>query len=49
MDMKISHESIYRYIYVLPRGELKQTLIKALRQEHKYRRTHKKGDKTEEK
>ena len=38
MAMRISHEAIYRYIYVLPRGELKQTLIKALRQEHKYRR-----------
>jgi IS30 family transposase len=30
-----------KYIYVLPRGELKQTLIKALRQEHKYQRTKK--------
>lgn len=38
MTMRISHEAIYRYIYVLPRGELKKTLIKALRQEHKYRR-----------
>jgi len=36
--MRISHEAIYRYIYVLPRGELRRTLIKALRQEHKYRR-----------
>jgi len=41
MTMQISHEAIYQYIYVLPRGELKQTLIKALRQEHKYRRTKK--------
>jgi len=48
ITMKISHEAIYQYIYVLPRGELKQTLIKALRQEHKYRRTQKSG-KTEEK
>jgi len=47
MAMQISHEAIYQYIYVLPRGELKQTLIKALRQEHKYRRTQKSG-KTEE-
>jgi len=39
--MRISHESIYQYIYVLPRGELKQTLIKALRQEHAYRHKHK--------
>mgnify|MGYP000636885204 FL=1 len=38
MTMRISHEAIYRYIYVLPRGELKRTLIKALRQERKYRR-----------
>jgi len=43
MAMQISHEAIYQYIYVLPRGELKQTLIKALRQEHKYRRTQKRG------
>lgn len=41
MTMQISHEAIYQYIYVLPRGELKQTLIKSLRQEHKYRRTQK--------
>lgn len=38
MSMRISHEAIYRYIYVLPRGTLKKTLIRALRQEHKYRR-----------
>lgn len=43
MSMRISHEAIYRYIYVLPRGELKQTLIKALRQERKYRRKQKTG------
>jgi IS30 family transposase len=41
MSMQISHESIYQYIYVLPRGELKRTLIQALRQEHKYRRAKK--------
>jgi IS30 family transposase len=41
--MHISHEAIYQYIYVLPRGELKQMLIKALRQEHKYRRVQKGG------
>lgn len=42
--MRISHEAIYRYLYVLPRGALRQTLIKALRQEHKYRRKRKQGD-----
>jgi IS30 family transposase len=47
MDMRISHESIYQYIYVLPRGELKRTLIQALRQEHKYRRKRKGNKETE--
>ena len=47
MSMRISHEAIYRYIYVLSRGELKQTLIKALRQEHKYRRKQKTGERKE--
>ena len=45
--MQISHEAIYQYIYVLPRGELKQTLIKGLRQEHKYRRVQKEGKQEE--
>jgi transposase, IS30 family len=44
MTMRISHEAIYRYIYVLPRGSLKQTLIKALRQERAYRRKQKRGN-----
>lgn len=39
--MRISHEAIYRYIYVLSRGSLKTTLIKALRQERVYRRKRK--------
>lgn len=38
MTMRISHEAIYQYIYVLPRGSLKKELILALRQERKYRR-----------
>jgi len=44
MAMRVSHETIYRYIYVLPRGSLKTMLIKALRQERKYRRTQKRGN-----
>ena len=44
MTRRISHEAIYRYIYVLPRGSLKQLLIKALRQERKYRRKQKRGN-----
>lgn len=38
MTMRISHEAIYQYIYVLPRGSLKKELIQTLRQERKYRR-----------
>lgn len=47
MAMRISHEAIYRYIYVLPRGSLKTTLIKALRQERAYRRKQKRGNNEE--
>lgn len=45
--MRISHEAVYRYIYVLPRGTLKTTLIKGLRQERAYRRKRHKGDHAE--
>ena len=45
--MHISHEAIYRYLYVLPRGELKKKLIKGVRQEHAYRHRRKKADGTE--
>ena len=47
MEMSISHEAIYQYLYVLPRGELKQTLIRALRQEHAYRHVQKKNNQSE--
>lgn len=45
--MRISHEAIYQYIYVLARGTLKTTLIKALRQERAYRRNQKRGNSEE--
>lgn len=32
MSKQVSHETIYRSIYVLPRGELKKALIGCLRQ-----------------
>ena len=35
--MSISHESIYTYLYVLPRGTLKKELIHYLRQKHNVR------------
>jgi IS30 family transposase len=37
-SMRISHEAIYTYLYVLPRGELKQRLLSMLRRERKRRR-----------
>src|SRR5213594_61875 len=39
--MRISHEAIYTYLYVLPRGALKRELIGYLRQRHRFRRPHK--------
>lgn len=44
MSMRISHEAVCQYIYVLPRGTLKQTLIEGLRHERKYRRPQKTGE-----
>lgn len=41
--MRISHESIYTYIYVLPRGSLRKELITCLRQERKLRQNRKRS------
>lgn len=38
MQMHVSHETIYAYLYVHPRGHLKRNLIKQLRYKHKNRR-----------
>lgn len=46
--MRLSPEAIYQYIYVLPRGELKRTLIQALRQERRYRRKRQQRSNSEE-
>jgi transposase, IS30 family len=46
--MHISHEAIYQYIYVLPRGTLKKTLIEGLRQSRKYRRSPRKEKQDQE-
>lgn len=39
--MRISHETIYQYLYCLPKGELKKELMKGLRQERKMRQLRK--------
>jgi transposase, IS30 family len=39
--MRISHEAIYTYLYVLPCGALKRELARALRRRHRFRRPHK--------
>ncbi len=39
MTMRVSHETIYQYLYVLPRGELRRELTKCLRRHHTNRRT----------
>lgn len=38
MHMRVSHETIYAYLYVHPRGLLKRRLVKQLRRKHKNRR-----------
>jgi transposase, IS30 family len=42
--MHISTETIYSYLYVLPRGELRKTLIRHLRQGHTRRRKRGNGN-----
>lgn len=49
MKMQISHEAIYSYVYVLPRGSLKKELLSCLRQERKYRQKRSKKGNPEEK
>lgn len=41
MDMQISHESIYNYLYVYPRTFLKKEIIRSLRRAHLQRRIRK--------
>lgn len=41
--MHTSHESIYRHVYIVARGELKRELIACLRRHHAARRPRKRG------
>jgi IS30 family transposase len=38
VTMRVSHETIYRYLYVLPRGALQRELLRCLRTRRRYRR-----------
>jgi len=49
MEMRISPEAIYTYIYVLPRGTLKKELLACLRQNHKRRHKQSRGVRFERK
>jgi IS30 family transposase len=40
-NMQASHETIYTYLYLLPKGELRKELIGYLRQKKKLRRSRK--------
>ena len=44
MDMRLSHESLYTYLYALPRGELRKELLSYLRQHRKSRRPRSRGE-----
>lgn len=41
--MQTSHESIYRYVYVVARGALKRELVACLRRHHTKRKAHPRG------
>ena len=43
MTMRISTETIYSYLYVWPRGELRKVVLKCLRRRHKCRRRYARG------
>jgi len=47
-SMHLSPEAIYQYIYILPRGGLKKSLIDGLRQRRKYRRSQRQKNQDEE-
>jgi IS30 family transposase len=38
MIMRVSHETIYSYLYILPRGALKREIVSSLRRHHLHRR-----------
>ena len=49
MNMRVAPETIYTYLYVLPRGSLKKELLACLRQNHKRIHQQSRGVKMERK
>ena len=47
MTMRVSHETIYSYAYVLPRSTLRRAIVSCLRRKHKNRRPRKHRAKTQ--
>lgn len=47
MTMRISHEAVYTYLYVLPKGMLKKELLSCLRHTRKHRHHQSRGVKAE--
>lgn len=45
MEMRVSHETIYAYLYIHPRGSLKRQMFRKLRHKHKNRRVKNKEHK----
>jgi transposase, IS30 family len=43
-EMRLSHEALYTYLYVLPRGALREELLACLRQHRKRRRARSRGE-----
>ena len=43
-EMRLSHEALYTYLYVLPRGALREELLSCLRQHRKRRRPRSRGE-----
>jgi len=46
INMRISHESIYSYLYVWPRTALKKEIVSCLRRQHRHRRPRKSRQKS---
>jgi IS30 family transposase len=42
-SMQVSHEAIYQYIYIMPKGDLRTEVLEYLRQGHKKRRPRSRG------